>query len=157
MKLIILTNPKLIKILGFDEWEKIIKYSFENKKIEFLLSIVEEDKIDDFIEFKNLISEHINDDLAFGVNKFLVIARFFIKQEKFCIDLSKQIKNGKTLSEIEIVTLQNLIYREYDTDELIEVDDLSKIINLEKKDLINNPNKNNLLNSNQLYYQVLMY
>ena len=145
MKLIILTNPKLIKILGFDEWEKIIKYSFENKKIEFLLSIVEEDKIDDFIEFKNLISEHINDDLAFGVNKFLVIARFFIKQEKFCIDLSKQIKNGKTLSEIEIVTLQNLMYREYDTDELIEVDDLSKIINLEKKDLINKPNKDNLL------------
>ena len=144
-KFLRLADPKLISAVGFKEWSKIVKYSFENSKIEYLSQAVEQDKVEELIKFQNLISPHIDDNQALGVNKFLTISRFYMQQGSFCKDLLKELDAGRELSEVEIANLQTLIYRESSSWDTVTPSNLKDLISIEKERLSRTGSKDALL------------
>lgn len=144
-KLLKLANQSLINALGFEEWFTIVVYSFANTKINYLVELVEKNKINKFIKFYNFISSYINDSRALGVNKFLTIARFYIKQEDFCEELLRKFDYKNKLSQIAMANLQILIYRETESTESLNLNDLENLIAIEKRKLATNPNKDTLM------------
>ena len=140
-----LADNKLIQKIGFDKWVKVVKYLFENPNLEFLIDAIEQDKIEELVEFQDLIGPYIDDNQALGVNKFLTITRFYMQKSDFCNELLKQVESGKELSNIEVVNLQTIIYRESSVAQFYTPDNLKDLISFEKNNLELNRSKDALL------------
>lgn len=137
IKFLKLVNKDFINEIGFDEWKKIVKYSFNNIKSEDLYDILNNSETTKlFLNFVKNVSPLIKDDQALGVNKFLTIAKFYNKNPEFCQELIKRFEEHKELSEIEKVNLQTLMYRKENN---LEINDnsLKNLISIEQQNLIN--------------------
>ena len=135
-----LLNKDFIGEVGFDEWKKIVKYSFKNIQLKYLNNILKDSEATKkFLYFEKNVETFIKDNQALGVNRFLTIAKFYNQNSVLCNQLVERFKENNDLSEIEKINLQTLMNRKEDNETKITEDTLKNLISIEQKKLAENP------------------
>ena len=133
VRLVKCMNPELINALGFDEWKKTIKYSFNNPDLKELIGIIGNDKVSDFVELYGNLNTLINDDKAGGVNKFLKFAGLYNANPELLSKINERINAGEILTEQELMDFQIVMYSK---DEIlrkeVSFEDLGKLTERER-------------------------
>lgn len=133
VRLVKCMNPELIKALGFDEWKKTIKYSFNNPDLKELIGIIGNDKVSDFVELYGNLNTLINDEKAGGVNKFLKFAGLYNANPELLSKINERIKTGKALTEQELMDFQIVMYgKDENLRKEVTFDDLGKLTERER-------------------------
>lgn len=144
-----LLNKDLINEIGFEEWKKIVKYSFKNKNLEHLHNIIEKSEIKTLLKFIKHIFPLIKDDKAHGVNKFLTITRFYDMNSNFCNSILERLEREEKLTELELINLETLIYRNSKSNIYIDSFNLERLIEIEQLQLLGD--SANITNKNKIF------
>lgn len=138
VRLVKCMNPELIKAIGFDEWKKTIKYSFNNPDLKELIGIIENDKISDFVGLYGNLEKLINDDKAGGVNKFLKFAGLYNANPELLSKINEKVKAGQVLTEQELMDFQIVMYgKDENLRKEVTFDDLGKLTERERDKRLN--------------------
>ena len=103
-------NKDFISELGFDEWKKFIKYTFNNPSAKYMLEIINSGQIKDFMSIYKSLEGYYQDKQAYGIDELLKFSELYYVNPELLKLLSQKAKTDQGLSEVEQMDLYMILY-----------------------------------------------
>ena len=110
-------DTEILQEMGFDEWNRFIKYSINTPEYNNIIEIAQNGKFKDFKESFKRIEGFINDEQGVGINKYLNYAKLFSINPKICEEFVESISQEELdtghlskVHKIQLTDFETLMY-----------------------------------------------